>query len=89
MHSFYLNITHKSQQRDKKTLEEAIKSVCPKESLDDFLQVPTITNCINNIDDFKLSSNIDAKNTKIYFYHGTAVNEKLARKSAKYILKKY
>lgn len=95
MLSFYLNITHKSQQRDKKTLEQAVKSIISQENLNDLLQVldnmtdTTITNCINSIADFRLSDNIDVKNTNIYFYHGTASNETLARKSAKYISKNY
>lgn len=95
MLNFYLNITHKSQQRDKKTLEQAVKSIITKENLNDFLMVldnmsdTTITNCINNIASFKLSSSIDTKNTKIYFFHGTAPNEMLARRTAKYIKKHY
>lgn len=92
---FYLNITHKSQKRDKKTLKQAVNSIIPQENLTDLLQVldnmsdTTILNCINNIADFKLSSNIDTPNTKIYFYYGTAANEMLAKKSAKLILKNY
>lgn len=92
---FYLNITHKTQQRDKKTLEQAVKSIITEENLENFLQVldnmsdVTITNCINNIASFRLSKNIDTKNTKIYFYHGTTPNEVLAGKSAKFILKNY
>lgn len=92
---FYLNVTHKSQQRDKKTLEQAIKSICPQEYLNDFLRVLdnmsdfTIINCINDIAKFKLRCDINAPNTKIYFYHGTAVNEMLAKKSAKFISKNY
>ena len=95
MTSFYLNITHKSQKRDKKTLNQAVNSIITKEHLADFLQVldnmsdTTILNCINSVADFKLSSNIDTPNTKIYFYHGTAANEMLAKKSAKFILKNY
>lgn len=92
---FYLNITHKTQQRDKKTLEQAVKSIILKENLDDFLKVVdnmsdvTIINCIKNIAKFKLSANIDTSDTEIYFYHGTAANEMLAKKSAKYIIKNY
>lgn len=92
---FYLNITHKTQQRDRKTLEQAVKSIISKENLNAFLQVldsmsdTTIINCISDIAKFKLSANIDATNTRIYFYHGTAANEMLAKKSAKYILKNY
>lgn len=91
---FYLKITHKSQQRDRKTLEQA-KSFVAQEYLNDFLQVldsmsdTTIINCINNIADFRLRDNIDTKNTKIYFYHGTAANEMLAKKSAKFLSKNY
>lgn len=94
MISFYLNVTHKTKQRDPKTLKQAL-NIAPEEYFDAFLQVldnmsdTTIVNCINNIGNFKLSGDIDTKNTKIYFYHGTAVNEMLAKKSAKYIFKHY
>lgn len=92
---FYLNITHKAQKRDKKTLKQAVNSIVPKENLTDLLYVldnmsdTTISNCINSIADFKLSSDIDTPNTKIHFYYGTAVNEMLAKKSVKFILKNY
>lgn len=95
MLSFYLNITHKSQKRDKKTLNQAVKSIIPQDNLMDMLQVldnmsdTTISNCINNIADFKLSGDIDTPDTKIYFYHGTSANELLAKKSAKIMLQKY
>lgn len=95
MLSFYLNITHKSQQRDKKTLEQAVRNIVTKENMNHLLQVldnmPDITvkNYINAIATFKLSEDIDGRSTKIYFYHGTTPNELLAKKSAKYILKKY
>ncbi|MDE7389880.1 MAG: alpha/beta hydrolase [Lachnospiraceae bacterium] len=95
MINFYINITHKSQQRDKKTMRQATKSIIPQENFGDFLQVldsmsdVTIANCINSIADFKLRSDIDSKHTKIYFYHGTAANEILAKKSAKFILRNY
>lgn len=35
----YLDVTHKSQQRDTKTLVQATKSICPQKYLNDFLQV--------------------------------------------------
>ena len=88
MLQFYLNITHKSQQRDKKTLAQATKSICPQEYLRDFLQVldnmsdTTIINYISEIANFRLKDDVDTPNTKIYFYYGTAVNELLAKKSA-------
>lgn len=92
---FYLKATHNVQKRDQKTLNQAIGSMIPKERLNDFIQVldhmsdSTITNYINSIYDFRLQDNIDAQNTEIYFYHGTAVNEIIARKSAKFISKHY
>lgn len=95
MISFYLDVTHKSQQRDKKTLEQAVQGIITEERLDDMLQVldnmsdTTIVNSINDIGAFKLSDNIDTRNTQIYFYHGTLLNEMLAKKSAKYIEKHY
>lgn len=49
----------------------------------------TITNCINEIGDFCLSDNIDSKGTEIYYYHGTKMNEMLAKKTAKYISTNY
>lgn len=95
MIGFYLSITHKSQQRDKKTLEQAVKSIITQENLDVFLQVldnmsdTTIVNCISDIAGFRLSGDIDTKDTKIYFFHGTAANEMLAKKSAKFISENY
>ena len=95
MTRFYINITHKTQQRDKKTLEQAVNSIIPGDKLEYLLQVldnmsdTTIINYINGIGEIKLSKNIDAKNTKVYYYHGTKTNEMLAKKTAKYIKKKY
>ncbi len=92
---FYLNITHKSQRRDKKTLEQAVKSIIAQEYLNNFLQVldnmtdTTIVNCINDIAAFRLRDDIDTPNTKIYFFHGTAANEMAAKKSARFISKNY
>ncbi len=92
---FYLDVTHKSQQRDKKTLKQATKGIMPKDKMEDFLQVldhmsdTTIANCLLAVQKFKMSSNLDVQNTKVYYFHGTAVNEILARKSAKYLQKHY
>lgn len=95
MLQFYLNITHKTQQRDKKTLEQAVNSIITEENLQSFLQVldnmsdTSISNSINSIAAYKLPTNLDAINTRIYFFHGTAPNEMLAKKTAKYISKYY
>ncbi len=95
MKKFYLDITHKSQQRDNKTVKQATKTVVSEDNLDNFLNVldnmsdSTVENSINGIADFKLKQDINTPNTKIYFFHGTAPNEMLAKKSAGYVEKYY
>ena len=49
----------------------------------------TIQNCLSSIANFKLRSDIELYDTKIYYFHGTAMNEMLAKKSAKYVKKHY
>lgn len=93
--NFYLNITHKAQKRDKKTVEQAINTIISEENSIDFLNVldhmsdATINNCIKGVGNYKLPNNINTLNTKIYFFHGTKVNEMYARKTARYIVKNY
>ena len=93
MKKFYVDITHKSQQRDRKTVEQATKVIISEDNLEYFLKVldnmsdVTIENSIDGIADFKLSQRINTPNTVVYFFHGTAVNEILAKKSAKYVKK--
>ncbi len=95
MTSFYLSITKKTQKRDKKSLEQAKKSIISEECFEPFLAVldnmsdETIKNCIGDIASFHVTSNINSPNTEIYYYHGTAPNEMLAKKSAKYLAKHY
>ena len=92
--NFYLKVTHKTQLRDKKTLEQA-NAICPKEHIESFVKLldnmsdATIENCLNGIADFKLKTDIDSPDTKVYYFHGTAMNEMLAKKSAKYVKKHY
>ena len=91
----YLILTHKTQKRDKKTINKAINSIITKDKLDYFLELidnisdKTIENYLKEIGKYKLSNNIDTPNTKIYYYHGTKINEMLAKKTAKYISKNY
>lgn len=95
MTSFYMDITKKTQRRDRKTLEQAKKSIISKDCFEPFLEVldnmtdETIKNCIGDISSFHVTSDINTPNTEIYFYHGTAPNEMLAKKSAKYLAKHY
>ena len=93
MKKFYVDITHKSQQRDSKTVEQATKVIISEDNLEYFLKVldnmsdVTVENSIDGIADFKLSQRINTPNTVVYFFNGTAVNEILAKKSAKYVKK--
>ncbi len=93
--NFYLTVTHKSQQRDEKTVRQAVDSIIPECKLDEFLQVldnmsdTTIINYLNEWGNYRLPKNIDKKETKIFYYHGTKPNEMLAVKTAKYLKKHY
>ena len=95
MLKFYLNITHKAQKRDQKTVEQAVKTIITQENLNDLLKVmdnmsdKTVENCINSIADFKLRTDIKTPDTTVVFFYGTAANESLAKKSAKFLKKNY
>ncbi len=95
MTKFYMSVTHKSQKRDEKTLRQATKGIMPECHMEAFLKVldnmsdTTIRNSINGIAGFKLKDDIDVSNTNIYFFHGTKINEMMAKKSAKYLKKIY
>ena len=49
----------------------------------------TVENSIDGIADFKLSQGIHTPDTVVYFFHGTAINEMLAKESAKFVKKHY
>lgn len=91
---FYLTITHKSQKRDNKTLKKAEK-ICPNDCFNDFLNIldfmtdATIQNYVKGVADFQLPDNLDIKNTEIYYFHGTTINESLAKNTAKFLSKHY
>lgn len=95
MKKFYVDITHKSQQRDKRTIKQATRVIITEDNLGHFLEVidnmsdVTVKNSIDGVADFKLSHDINTPDTKVYFFHGTSANEMLAKKSAKYIKKYY
>ena len=94
MKSTYLDLTHKTQKRNPKTIKQAVNSIIPKEKLFLFLDVldnisdDTITNYINELANYHIKNDV-INDTKIYFYHGTKMNELLAKKSANYLKKYY
>ena len=93
---FYLDVTHKSQARDKKTLENAKKNgLVPNGKNEEFLKLmdnltdQTIINFIAASSKYKLPNNIDLNDTELYYYHGTKMNETLAKQTSRYIKKWY
>ena len=94
MKSTYLDLTHKTQKRNPKTIKQAVNSIIPKEKLFLFLDVldnisdDTIINYINELGNYHIKNDV-INDTKIYFYHGTKMNELLAKKSANYLKKYY
>lgn len=92
--SFYLDVTHKVQQGDRKTLEQA-RSISEDSWYDDFIAVlknmtdKTILNCIDGISEFKLEYSKRCAESGIYYFHGTKFNEILASASAKKLKKLY
>ena len=91
----YLSITHKSQKRDKKVLDMAVKSIITPDKLGELLNVldnitdTTIEKYISEIGKYRLPDNLNMINTQLHYYHGTKLNEMYAKKTAKYISKVY
>ncbi len=94
MTKFYLDVTHKSQAREPKTVKRAVGNIIPQAYLEPFLKVldtlsdESIENYLKGIGNFALNADMGASNTEIYFFHGTKMNEYLAKRSAR-SLKKY
>ena len=92
--SFYLDVTHKTRRRDKKTVRQAERLV-PREYVSDFLEVldnmsdETIINCVNGVGDYKLPGNISGPVPQIYYFHGTTISELFSKRTAKYLIKHY
>lgn len=90
----YLKLTHKAQKRDPKIIAQASGTIISPKNLDDFLNLidnlsdENITNYIKAVCQYKLINNIK-DSTKIYYFHGDAFNEMIAKKTAKYLLKNY
>ena len=92
---WYLNITHKTQNRDERTIKQAIGTIISEDKVDVFLELfdylsdKTIINCVQEVGKFNLPSDINTPNTEIYYFYGSKINEILFRKVAHYLLKNY
>jgi len=91
----YINLTHKTKQRDPKTLNKCEKTFIPKKYMPYFLEMmdaisdETITNCVTSAGQFRLPESPKRGKIDIIYYHGTTLNELLSKKSAKYLKKYY
>ena len=87
----YIKLTHKTQQRDRKTLEKCEKTFIPKKYMPDFLNMidaikdETIRNCVVSVGQFQLPKSMKNDHIDILYYHGTELNEIVSKKSAKYL----
>ena len=83
---WYLNITHKTQNRDERTIKQAIGTIISEDKVDVFLELfdhlsnKTIINCVQEVGKFNLPSDINTPNTEIYYFYGSKINEILFRK---------
>ena len=92
---WYLNITHKTQNRDERTIKQAIGTIVSEDKVDVFFELfdhlsdKTIINCVQEVGKFNLPSDINTPNTEIYYFYGSKINEILFRKVAHYLKKNY
>ena len=92
---WYLNITHKTQNRDERTIKQAVGTIISEDKekvfleLFDHLSDKTIINCIQEVGKFNLPIDINTLNTEIYYFYGSKINEILFRKVAHYLKKNY
>lgn len=91
----YLLLTHKTQQREEKIVNQAVNSIVLKENLPEFLELvdnmndETIVNYIKALGKYKLPTDIEMADTQLFYFYGTKMNEMLAQKTAKYIKTNY
>ena len=91
----YISLTRKTRQRDVKTLNKCEKTFIPKPYMQCFLEMmdamndETIKNGVTSVGQFQLPNNLKWNNIDVIYYHGTTLNEMLAKKSAKYLKKHY
>ncbi len=90
----YLDIIHKSKERDAKTLQNFEKNFLPKKYLESYLKLA------DNMSDESLRNMVHAASTsalytiikndsRILYLHGTKMNEMYSKKSAKLLKKAY
>ena len=91
----YISLTHKTRQRDVKTLNMCEKTFIPKQYMQYFLEMmdamsdETIKSGVTSVGHFQLPNNVKWDNIDVIYYHGTTLNEMVAKKSAKYLKKHY
>ena len=91
----YISLTHKTRQRDVNTLDMCEKTFIPKQYMQCFLEMmdamsdETIKNGVTSVGQFQLPNHLKWDNIDVIYYHGTTLNEMVAKKSAKFLKKHY
>lgn len=89
----YIAITRKARQRDKKVLQNAVRSMVPEEKLDVFLELldnisdTTIENYLQAVGRFHLPA--DLPDAQLVYFYGGKLSEVFFRKVARYLRKHY
>ena len=95
MTNFYLNILHKSKERNKKVLQNFKTDFLPAKYLDSYLKFAdtmsdsSVKNMVTSVAKSRVCIRDNADDIKILFLHGTKGNEVLSKKSAALIQKQY
>jgi esterase/lipase len=92
---WYKNITHEAQKRNQKVIKQAEGTIICKELMPEFLELldhiadATIEQYLEAIGKYRLPVSLSTNENMVYYFHGTASNETLAKKSAKFMKKLY
>ena len=89
----YLNITKKAKERDVKTIKKAVKTIVTPEKLYFFLDMigsitdTSIIKYIEELSNYRVD--LSKLTSKLYYFHGTKINELLSKKVSNYLSKQY
>lgn len=91
----YILVTKLAQKRNPLIISSATNTIITKDNLKYFLSlidnipIKTVTKYVKKICEYKIESNINNLDTKLYYYHGTKLTEILSKKTVKYLHKHY
>lgn len=94
MTRMYLNLTHKTRQRDEKTLKNA-RAFMGETNYPKFLELldqmtdTTLKAYLAQVYPYQIPENLDFSHTKLWYFYGGKLQEKPFKKVAKYLQKHY